>query len=372
MVKRRAGGGVLKKLSRLSFSSLLITFLSWTLYVLAAHVHSQTSSVVLPSAKQPLELYANQLDDNLTNLYLQTIEKAQHSIIVAIYSLTDQKIIQALHKKSLNNVSVFIIGDAKACKGVWKYLPNALFIKRIGKGLMHAKIIIVDDTYLLIGSANFTPSSFNEHGNLVVALQHPILAAKLTKYIRGMDEEGGLAVEPPHTITQAADQHVELWMLPNTTAVQRCLKLFRTAKKSIKVAMFTWTRTDFANELIQAAKRGVKVQTVIDRYAGKGAGAKVVALLESAKIPVRMNTGCELLHHKFALIDDTILINGSANWTDSAFSRNDDGFLIIYPLNSGQKDKMNRLWDLLLVKSAPPNDPIIKSNTLKPWCHAQD
>ena len=78
-------------------------------------------------------------------------------------------------------------------------------------------------------------------------------------------------------------------------------------------------------------------------------------ILGKAGIPIRLKTGQGLLHHKFAYIDDTILVNGSANWTQQAFKSNDDFFVVIYPLTSEQQKKMDQLWDVIQHESEKPN-----------------
>ncbi len=117
--------------------------------------------------------------------------------------------------------------------------------------------------------------------------------------------------------------------------------------------MFTFTRQDFAQAIIQAAKRGVKTEVVIDHQSAKGASAKVVALLQKAGVSVSLSQGSALLHHKFLYIDGKVLENGSANWTKAAFTQNDDCFLILHELNDSQKQQMEKLWKVIKAESAP-------------------
>lgn len=305
----------------------------------------------LPSSSTPLRLYSNQTQDDLTQLYLQSIKEAQQSIDIVIYSLLDKRIIAALQQKIDEGIPVFIVCDAKASVGIGRKLIGATIVKRFGPGLTHQKILIIDHDKILLGSANFTHDSMRVHGNLVIGLNNAALAKTMVDKIHSMDEEGNYT-PLMHLVTKAGNQTVELWQLPdNSHAAEKIIQLLRTAKKSIKVAMFTWTRYDFTKELINASLRGVKVETVIDRYSGKGASAKIVEMLKKAKIPVHFNTTQGLLHHKFAYIDEEILINGSANWTNAAFKTNDDVFLIVYPLTSEQKAKMNQLWKVIWKES---------------------
>jgi phosphatidylserine/phosphatidylglycerophosphate/cardiolipin synthase-like enzyme len=353
------------KLIKKSSVTGLILVLAWTIYQLAQQFHFPQPTKV-PASNAPVELYSNQTHDDLSRLYQQAIGSAKESITLVIYALMDDQIIRALQKKSEEGIPIYIVSDAEASPNLSSKLPLATVIKRNGKGLMHQKILIIDGKQIWLGSANLTYSSLHIHGNLVIGIDNPALAQALTKRANSMDEAGGVSSPLMHRETTAGTQNIELWVLPDDpAAVKRITTLLRSAKKTIKVAMFTWTRTDFTEELIAAAKRGVQVEAVIDRYSGKGASAKIVRLLEQAGISVRLSTGHGLLHHKFAYIDDSILINGSANWTTAAFKLNDDYFLVVYPLTPEQQAKMNELWSVIQKQSAKPGVSI-KSDK-QPW-----
>lgn len=359
MARQRSSAPPLAKLIKKSlvvkksFIGGLIMILAWTLYGLLQQAQF-FQPTRLPASNAPVELYSNQADDDLTRLYVQAIDQAQASITLIIYALTDHQVIDALYKKSEAGIPVYIVCDGKASAGISRRLPKATIVKRLAQGLMHQKILIIDEKQIVLGSANLTESSLHVHGNLVIGLDNPALAEALTARAKSMDEEGGVA-PLLHRETMAGSQHLELWVLPDDpSAVKRMIDLFRSAKKTIKVAMFTWTRLDFTHELIAAAKRGVKVEVVIDRYSGKGASAKIVHLLDQAGLSVRLSTGKGLLHHKFVYIDGTILANGSANWTNAAFKSNDDYFVVVYPLTTEQRQKMNQVWSVIQQQSEKP------------------
>lgn len=301
-----------------------------------------------------VELYSNQTQDDLTACYSEAIGSAKHSITFVIYALTDRAIVEALKERSNAGIPVYLVCDAQASKGIRQLNgKNVTIVRRAGPGLTHQKILIVDEQKIYIGSANMTGDSLRLHGNLITELDNASLASAMTTKIKGMDEDARAISLPPQYLTMG-EQPVEFWDLPeDPSAANRIKELIRTAKKTIKVAMFTWTRQDFTKELIKAANRGVDVQVVIDRYSGKGASAKIVKMLADGGIDVRLSIGQGLLHHKFAWIDDDILINGSANWTLSAFTKNDDCFLIISSLTQAQNAKMVKLWRVIRTESEP-------------------
>jgi cardiolipin synthase A/B len=351
-------------LKKTSITSLIILLLYSLFRVAEPAVTNHAQATQLPASDRPLQIYSNQSQDDLTQLYVSAIQSAKQSITLVIYALLDPQVIQALQDKSEAGIPLYIVCDAKASPGISRKLPQATIVRRAGKGLMHQKILVIDDHQILLGSANLTTDSLKVHGNLVFGIDNPSLAQALDQKAKSMDEEG--RSQPlMHQQTMAGDQNLELWILPDDpTAAKRMIQLFQAAQKTIRVAMFTWTRNDFTQELIDAAQRGVKVEVVIDRYSGKGASAKIVRMLSDAGISVHLSTGHGLLHHKFVYIDNQILVNGSANWTLSAFKVNDDCFIVVYPLTKEQQDKMDQVWQRIQQESEIP-DHVPKSNWKK-------
>lgn len=342
-----------RSLPYLRYKNVSLTFILALLsYFLFKVVEPAWNPIQLPGSDKPILIYSNHTHDDLSALYVNAIGNAKESITMVMYSLLDPHIIKALQDQSNSGISTYIVCDAKASPGISKKLPKAHIIRRAGKGLTHQKILIIDNQDLWAGSANMTKDSLHVHGNLVFGISHPALAQAIATKIKSMDDDGWSTVPFKHTKTRIGSHSVEFSILPDDqAAVQRIINLLRTAKKCIKVAMFTWTRQDFTQEMIAAAKRGVIVEIVLDRYSGKGASAKTAKMLAEKKIPVRLSTGKGLLHHKFAYIDDEILINGSANWTAAAFEVNDDFIMIVEGLTEEQKEKMNRIWHAIQKES---------------------
>ena len=214
---------------------------------------------------------------------------------------------------------------------------------------MHMKILVIDSRDIWFGSANMTYSSLNIHHNLVMKIENPALARAVTQRVLNINKKGAPLLQQK---TKAAGQEIELWVLPDDPkAIERLRQLLRQAKKTIKVAMFAWMRNDLADELIEAKKRGIKVDVAIDSYSAKGGGKQIINQLRDGGINVRLGPKNKLMHHKFAYIDDSLLINGSANWTKAAFEKNADSFVILYPLLPHQQAKMDRVWNTVVADS---------------------
>ena len=299
-------------------------------------------------------LYSNQTRHDLRQTMTAAIGQAKESIMLIVFALTDSQVIDALKKKSEEGIDVHVVCDAKASPYIdTKLGPKVKTIRRFGPGLMHQKILVIDKKQTWIGSANMTTESLHMHGNLITAIESAQLAHAVIAKGNTLQQEGKDRAFP-HEAFNIGGQQLELWFLPdNPKAVHHLKSLIDSANKSLRVAMFTWTRYDLAQAIIAASKRGVKTEVVIDHSSGKGTSAKIVALLKKNGIPTSLSQGKALLHHKFALIDGSTLVNGSANWTKAAFSQNDDCFIVLHDLTVDQKKQMEELWKVIKADSAP-------------------
>lgn len=309
--------------------------------------------VDLPKSEGVVKIYANQVRDDLRHTFSTAILEAKKSILLIIFTLHDPQIIQALRKKSDEGVTVKVICDSRVSNETLRKLGSKVSVVKIkGKNHMHLKILVIDDEQTWIGSSNMTTDSLRMFGNLVVGFVHPEFAQMVTQKA---DQLIANTNEPiPMQEFLVGDQRVEFWFLPDSPhAVQRIIQLINDAKKSIRVAMFMWTRKDFAWAVINAYKRGIHVDVVLDEKSAKGAGSEVAFLLKTNHTPVSLSLPGPMLHHKFAYIDEKILVNGSANWTFSAFNTNEDCFIIIFDLNEEQRSKLDKLWSVIKLDSAP-------------------
>ena len=180
---------------------------------------------------------------------------------------------------------------------------------------MHLKIMVVDGFLSFIGSSNLTETSLKMYGNLVIGFDSKALSDYITKKALSIGKHQNSEFFKNQNFI-IGDQLVELFFLPDDkNASIRIKNLIRGAKKTIQIAMFTWTRHDFAKEIIHASLRGVQVEVALDNSSSKGSSTEIFELLNKSRVSIKLNKGPHLLHHKFLYIDQQILVNGSANWT---------------------------------------------------------
>lgn len=284
----------------------------------------------------------------------QLLEKAQHSILIANYVFDNSLITEILNRKANEGVDIIVIYDRDRSKNYIQTLHPAikLFTRVNGDGHMHHKFLVIDREYNWISSANFNSP---QDSNLAIVCYDPWLAEVL--YLESYAINSLKTREYPSPYATTMDgQSLELYLLPyndtknlasveaqmNELGKQKLLNLIKQAKKTIRVSMVVWTFKDSARALVDAAKRGVNVEIV-----GANVDNEVLNIFKQAGIQVRRPTNVPY-HHKWMLIDNEILWNGSANWSMNAFSRTDDSVTILYGLKPDQIMMMEEAWQKLL------------------------
>ncbi len=269
---------------------------------------------------------------------MRAIKSAKQSISMQIYGLTDPDLIALLEKKQSQGIDVQIFYDKKASRSLPPHLA-AYPIK--SSGLMHRKILIIDDTTIFLGTANYTPQSLKMHDNLIVGIWNHDLAMF---FKHSSEQQKEFVVD---------GLFLSAFLLPDfeKKAIEALTQRIDAAKESIQIAMFTLTHPTIREKLMEAKKRGVSVSVAIDRYTALGASKKHVEALKDVGVEIRKSGGSQLLHHKWALIDNKTFIIGSANWTGAAFEKNQDCLLIFDELKPSHQKILLRIWKAVAIAS---------------------
>eukprot|EP01098_Paradermamoeba_levis_P001352 TRINITY_DN1155_c0_g1_i2.p2 TRINITY_DN1155_c0_g1~~TRINITY_DN1155_c0_g1_i2.p2 ORF type:complete len:155 (-),score=30.25 TRINITY_DN1155_c0_g1_i2:81-545(-) len=105
------------------------------------------------------------------------------------------------------------------------------------------------------------------------------------------------------------------------------LGYIKSAKKSIDACVYCITDNRIARALIELHKKGVEVRVISDNDKAKDEGSDLVEL-KNAGIKVKTDQSAYHMHHKFCIVDGSLLINGSFNWTKGACFYNRENVMI--------------------------------------------
>lgn len=340
--------------------------------------------------------------DDLERIIISAIDQANSSVDVAVQALELPLIAKAIVQSAQRGIRVRLIveneyaGDYMPSgeAGGYSSTPNAALallrdaaIPLIddtadgskGSGLMHHKFVVVDNRYVLTGSANFTYSGIHGdladldsrgNANVLLKIDDAAIASQFMAEFNQMwgdgpgnrpDSRFGLQKQIPapqrtQLSTGASAGSVTLQFSPSSTAdpwqnstnglIARSLS---QSQKSIDLALFVFSDQGIANQLERQAAGGTQVRALIDRsflYRSYSEALDMLGVaiydnrckIESGNQPwatplstvgsPQLSPG-DKLHHKFALIDNTTVIVGSHNWSQSANAQNDETLLVI-------------------------------------------
>lgn len=241
-----------------------------------------------------------------------------------------------LQNKIREGLSITITCHPREIPSIQETLGTSIAIIPVqSSGLNHEKITIVDGRIVFLGSTNLTETSLSLHDNILIGIFSHTLANHLLTRIPG----GRCAF----SINQ---QNLSFYFLPEKDkfTLNHILSVIDRAQEEIQIALFTFTHPEIQSALVQARMRGVKITVIMDQFLARGCCKKTIHTLKQGNCTIRTSNRCKLMHHKWARIDRTTFIVGSANWTKSAFVKNSDYILIINSLNKTQNIFIDNLW----------------------------
>lgn len=148
-----------------------------------------------------------------------------------------------------------------------------------------------------------------------------------------------------------------------------------SAKKSVQVCVFIYEWQPIADALIRASKRGVDVELLTDyrsvnriNRGGQRHGSTTRYTAENGVRTYVWNRVSEnaIMHNKFVIIDDAILLLGSYNFQEGATLRNRENFCLIS--DEVLLKKFSEQYDIIKSESEIyiPQEDNIQENTIVP------
>lgn len=125
------------------------------------------------------------------------------------------------------------------------------------------------------------------------------------------------------------------------------IKSIENAEESINIAMYSLTDSEISRAIVRAKERGVVIKIYLDSKEVNAEHSKSRFFIKEGIENVRLSSNRYLMHNKFAIIDNKIVITGSYNWTASAGQRNDENLLVLDEEKIVKKyqDYFYYLWD---------------------------
>ena len=282
---------------------------------------------------------------------LEAIDAAQASIDLLISSTRtdDNPILLSLAEAADRGVVVRAILDSSdwATEITAKNQPTLSFFLEHGieaifddpAVTLHAKLVVVDETIVVLGSSNWNRYALTEHWQADVLVQDASIGAFYTDYFNvlwaGAASDQTVEIALPDTF--GTDPLViPLADLPDSASYARVLlALFAGATRSIHMSMYRMSyysgygdslANDLLHALTDAAHRGLDVKVLLDdcAYYADSAEANLTSalVLQQRGVEVRFDDPGLTTHTKLVVIDGDTVVLGSTNWNYYSLQKN--------------------------------------------------
>jgi phosphatidylserine/phosphatidylglycerophosphate/cardiolipin synthase-like enzyme len=129
-------------------------------------------------------------------------------------------------------------------------------------------------------------------------------------------------------LTLLKDTPVKVYFSPKGGCSEAIVEQIDNAKAEILIQAYSFTSAPIAKALLNAHKRGVKVETILDKSQRKARYTSATFMANSG-IPTYIDSKHAIAHNKIIIIDRETVITGSFNFTKAAEEKNAENILII-------------------------------------------
>jgi len=283
----------------------------------------------------------NTISGSIEEKLIENINNAQVSIHIASFEFNLTPVAEALIAAKNRGVDVKWMTDDKngigidgdEGRGQFAMLQNAgIEIKDDGRSaLMHNKFWIFDQIMVWTGSTNITVNGIFKQNNNVIVIRSSEIAYI---YEREFQEMWGGQFGPraPSTINNqwaiVDGTPIQVLFSPEDGVINNLIAVLNDAEASIQFLAFSFTDFPVAQVMINRAQAGVDVKGVFETFGSTSPYSELGTLL-CAKIPARQDGNSSFLHDKIIIVDDSIVMTGSVNFSSNADESNEENVVIL-------------------------------------------
>lgn len=299
---------------------------------------------------------AGSIEEKLINF----INAAQVSIHIASFEFNLPRVADALIAAKARGVDVRWVTDdengleidGNANRGQFTRLMAAGVEVKDDAGrtaLMHNKFWLFDRQITWTGSTNITVNGIYKQNNNVIVIHSP----EVTEIYEREWEELWTAQLGPRAPSTKNNQWAILDGTPlqilfsaEDDAVDSLIAILNDAQVSIRFLAFSFTDYPMAQAMIARAQAGVDVQGIFETFGSNSTRAELKTLW-CAGLPVRQDGNSSFLHDKVIIVDNSIVVTGSLNFSSSADEENEENVVILDnpEIAALYLQEYQKLWD---------------------------
>lgn len=264
------------------------------------------------------------------------ITQARTSVHMAIYDLNLWSIRDALLDAHERGLDVRLVVEASNMdRRELQQLAQAgiPLVADTNPNFMHNKFIVIDEYQVWTGSSNYTVSDMYGNRNNMLRINSSQLAANYTNEFEEMFERGYFGEETldntPHQEIYFGDVEVHSYFSPDDSVAIALVDVIDSAEETVYFLAFSLTLDELGDALVRAQQRGIEVVGIMDDAQVGNTGGEYEFLRQN-DVQVYLDERGVNLHDKVLIVDETIVVTGSYNFSSNAEYRNDENTLVIY------------------------------------------
>lgn len=285
----------------------------------------------------PTNLLASQKTGGVDGPLVAAIDAAKLSVDVAIYSLSLNSIRDALLRAHDRGVQVRMVMESDNLDRADPQRLKEAGIPILGdrrEGLMHDKFVVIDGSEVWMGSMNFTDSGAYTDNNNLMRIHSVKMAENYIKEFEEMftDDKFGTDVvaDTPNPRVTIDGTPIDVYFSPDDGVQKSFIELIENAEKNITFLAFSFTSDEIGNAVRARAEDGVKVQGIMETEQVNSNIGTEFDPFQQAGLDVVRDGNEGQMHHKVMVIDNSIVIFGSYNFSNNAEGKNDENLLVVY------------------------------------------
>ena len=135
---------------------------------------------------------------------------------------------------------------------------------------------------------------------------------------------------PRITLPQEKPTTIEVHFSPHGGCTDAIIRELNKAQKGVLIQAYSFTSASIAKALLNAHKRGVKVEVILDKSQRTEEKYSSATFFFNNGIPTKIDAQHAIAHNKVMIIDGEVVITGSFNFTKAAEENNAENLLIIH------------------------------------------
>lgn len=283
------------------------------------------------------------------------IDQARLSVDIAVYDLDLWSIRDALINAQRRGVVVRMVTDSDNLDEpeIQDLVDAGISVRGDRReSLMHNKFIVIDQRDVWTGSMNMTINSAYKNNDNLIHLRSDELADNYTNEFNemfGQDQFGaGSPANTPKPELEINGSHLEVYFSPDDGVSAEIIRIIESAEQRIDFMAYSFTSDEIADAIIRQAKAGVLVSGVMEKeQVESNQGGEFRRFIQQG-LDIRLDGNPANMHHKVIVIDESIVITGSFNFSYNAEKRNDENIVVIYnPRIAGlYLDELERVYSI--------------------------